>query len=171
MMKEGENNIKIMEEEINKLNLQQQFGNKLKNYKLEFQNLQLKFNESQDIYINRKAKNVINLGYDDENFSDENKQKTGLITDGTNEMKSIHSRNETNQNDIIEKVQIQNKFSPENNLNNSIPDLDLNLNGNKRIKKKKLYLILLIIGIFILIILIGILSLHLSKDDQKQSKN
>ena len=45
IMNEGEDNIRIMEEEMNKLNLQQQFGNKLKNYKLEFQNLQLKFNE------------------------------------------------------------------------------------------------------------------------------
>ena len=44
-MNEGEDNIRIMEEEMNKLNLQQQYGNKLKNYKLEFQNLQLKFNE------------------------------------------------------------------------------------------------------------------------------
>ena len=44
-MNEGEDNIRIMEEEMNKLNLQQQYWNKLKNYKLEFQNLQLKFNE------------------------------------------------------------------------------------------------------------------------------
>ena len=62
MMKEGENNIKIMEEEINKLNLQQQLGTKLSNYKLEFQNLQLKFKDSKDKYINQKANNAINLG-------------------------------------------------------------------------------------------------------------
>ena len=94
IMNEGEDNIRIMEEEMNKLNLQQQFGNKLKNYKLEFQNLQLKFNEYKDKYINKKANNAINLGFDNENFSEDNKQKTELITDGSNDFKFSHSKNE-----------------------------------------------------------------------------
>ena len=94
IMNEGEDNIRIMEEEMNKLNLQQQFGNKLKNYKLEFQNLQLKFNEYKDKYINKKANNAINLGFDNENFFEDNKQKTELITDGSNDYKFSHSKNE-----------------------------------------------------------------------------
>lgn len=94
IMNEGEDNIRIMEEEMNKLNLQQQFGNKLKNYKLEFQNLQLKFNEYKDKYINKKANNEINLGFDNENFFEDNKQKTELITDGSNDYKFSHSKNE-----------------------------------------------------------------------------
>jgi hypothetical protein len=172
IMNEGEDNIRIMEEEMNKLNLQQQFGNKLKNYKLEFQNLQLKFNEYKDKYINKKANNAINLGFDNENFFEDNKQKTELITDGSNDYKFSHSKNEIdNQSDIIQKVEIQDKFSKENNLNNSLPDLDLNVDVNERRNKKiRIYLILIIVGIFILIILIGILILYLSKDD-KNNKN
>ena len=38
IIKEGENNLKIMEDEINKLGIQQQFGSKLKNNKLELFN-------------------------------------------------------------------------------------------------------------------------------------
>jgi len=61
MIKEGENNLKIMEEEVNNLGIQQQFGSKLKNYKMEFQNLLSKFQSSQDKYINQKANKAIIL--------------------------------------------------------------------------------------------------------------
>ena len=180
MMKEGENNIKIMEEEINKLNLQQQLGTKLSNYKLEFQNLQLKFKDSKDKYINQKANNAINLGNEDENINDENK-KTQVITDISNNLKSevennlksSYSGNENNNNinnnsEIVEKVQIQEKLTSDN-LNNSLPDIDLNI-GNKR-RNKKLIIVLIVIAIFIIVFLIGFLTLYLTKDNKNNRNN
>ena len=83
MIKEGENNLRIMEEEINKLGIQQQFNNKLKNYKLEFQNLQNKFQESQEEYINHKANNAISLGRN-ENTEELNNQNNELISNNEN---------------------------------------------------------------------------------------
>ena len=178
MMKEGENNIKIMEEEINKLNLHKQLGKKLNNYKLEFQNLQLKFKESQDKYINKKANNVINLGNDDENINDDNK-KTQLLTELSNNLKSEVENNlksnyngseisNNNNSEIIEKVQIQEKLSNDN-LNNSLPDIDLNI-GNKR-RNRRLIIILIIIIIFIMVFLIGFLTLYLTKDNKNNRNN
>ena len=178
MMKEGENNIKIMEEEINKLNLHKQLGKKLNNYKLEFQNLQLKFKESQDKYINKKANNVINLGNDDENINDDNK-KTQLLTELSNNLKSEVENNlksnyngseisNNNNSEIIEKVQIQEKLSNDN-LNNSLPDIDLNI-GNKR-RNRRLIKILIIIAIFIIVFLIGFFTLYLTKDNKNNRNN
>ncbi len=178
MMKEGENNIKLMEKEMNKLNLHQQLGKKLNNYKLEFENLQLKFKNSQDKYINQKVNNVINLGNKDENVIDENK-RTQLITELSNNLKSEVENNlktscsgnengNNNNSEIMEKVHIQEKLHKEN-LNNSLPDIDLNI-GNKR-RNRRLIIILIIIIIFIMVFLIGFLTLYLTKDNKNNRNN
>ena len=109
MIKEGENNLKIMEEEVNNLGIQQQFGSKLKNYKMEFQNLLSKFQSSQDKYINQKANKAIILGIDEVNSNVKDKQKIELITnDENNNNKSPNNSN--NDSDIIGKVEIQQNF-------------------------------------------------------------
>ena len=122
MIKEGENNLRIMEEEINKLGIQQQFNNKLKNYKLEFQNLQNKFQESQEEYINHKANNAISLGRN-ENTEELNNQNNELISNNENINNKNKSIQESNISDIFNKVQIQNdsnlhkRFDNDNNVN------------------------------------------------------
>ena len=171
MIKEGENNLKIMEEEINKLGIQQQFNNKLKNYKLEFQNLQIKFQESQEKYINHKANNAISLGRNDN--TDEFTQKNELISNQENNFNKTKSIQESNISDIFNKVQIQNdsnlpkRFDNDNNLkfgvNNSNLQDDYDFNFvNER--NNRLIIIFASIGIIIvLIILTGITSFVLSK--------
>ena len=171
MIKEGENNLKIMEEEINKLGIQQQFNNKLKNYKLEFQNLQIKFQESQEKYINHKANNAISLGRNDN--TDEFNQKNELISNQENNFNKTKSIQESNISDIFNKVQIQNdsnfpkRFDNDNNLkfgvNNSNLQDDYDFNFvNER--NNRLIIIFASIGIIIvLIILTGITSFVLSK--------
>ena len=171
MIKEGENSLKIMEEEINKLGIQQQFNNKLKNYKLEFQNLQIKFQESQEKYINHKANNAISLGRNDN--TDEFNQKNELISNQENNFNKTKSIQESNISDIFNKVQIQNdsnlpkRFDNDNNLkfgvNNSNLQDDYDFNFvNER--NNRLIIIFASIGIIIvLIILTGITSFVLSK--------
>ncbi len=172
MIKEGENNLKIMEEEINKLGIQQQFNNKLKNYKLEFQNLQNKFQESQEKYINHKANNAISLGRNEN--TDENNQNNELISNQENNSNKNKSIQESNISDIFNKVQIQNdsnihkKFDNENDLNfgnnnsNIQDDYDFNFVNDER--HNRLIIIFASIGIIIvLIILTGITSFVLSK--------
>ena len=166
MIKEGENSLKIMEEEINKLGIQQQFNNKLKNYKLEFQNLQIKFQESQEKYINHKANNAISLGRNDN--TDEFNQKNELISNQENNFNKTKSIQESNISDIFNKVQIQNdsnlpkRFDNDNNLkfgvNNSNLQDDYDFNFvNER--NNRLIIIFASIGIIIvLIILTGITS-------------
>ena len=173
IIKEGENNIKIMEDEINKLGIQQQFGSKLKNYKLEFQNLTSKFQSLQEKYINQKATNAIILGIDDENSNQSNKQKIELIT---NEEINNKSQNDTNNNsDIIGKEQIQRnfdsglprRFDNENNLgiglnNSNLPD-DIDLNIRNRNKSKFKIVVILIIIIIVLAVLSGYVTFLFSK--------
>ena len=171
MIKEGENSLKIMEEEINKLGIQQQFNNKLKNYKLEFQNLQIKFQESQEKYINHKANNAISLGRNDN--TNEFNQKNELISNQENNFNKTKSIQESNISDIFNKVQIQNdsnlpkRFDNDNNLkfgvNNSNLQDDYDFNFvNER--NNRLIIIFASIGIIIvLIILTGITSFVLSK--------
>ncbi len=171
MIKEGENSLKIMEEEINKLGIQQQFNNKLKNYKLEFQNLQIKFQESQEKYINHKANNAISLGRNDN--TDEFNQKNELISNQENNFNKTKSIQESNISDIFNKVQIQNdsnlpkRFDNDNNLkfgvNNSNLQDDYDFNFvNER--NNRLIIIFASVGIIIvLIILTGITSFVLSK--------
>ena len=172
MIKEGENNLRIMEEEINKLGIQQQFNNKLKNYKLEFQNLQNKFQESQEEYINHKANNAISLGRN-ENTEELNNQNNELISNNENINNKNKSIQESNISDIFNKVQIQNdsnlpkRFDNDNNLkfgvNNSNLQDDYDFNFvNER--NNRLIIIFASIGIIIvLIILTGITSFVLSK--------
>ena len=156
MIKEGENSLKIMEEEINKLGIQQQFNNKLKNYKLEFQNLQIKFQESQEKYINHKANNAISLGRNDN--TNEFNQKNELISNQENNFNKTKSIQESNISDIFNKVQIQNdsnlpkRFDNDNNLkfgvNNSNLQDDYDFNFvNER--NNRLIIIFASIGIII----------------------
>ena len=171
MIKEGENSLKIMEEEINKLGIQQQFNNKLKNYKLEFQNLQIKFQESQEKYINHKANNAISLGRNDN--TDEFNQKNELISNQENNFNKTKSIQESNISDIFNKVQIQNdsnlpkRFDNDNNLkfgvNNSNLQDDYDFNFvNER--NNRLIIIFASIGIIIVLILLtGLTSFVLSK--------
>ncbi len=168
IIKEGENNIKIMEEEINKLGIQQQFGSKLKNYKLEFQNLTSKFQSLQEKYINQKATNAIILGIDEENSNQSNKQKIELIT---NEEINDKCNNDSNNNsDIMGKDQIQKnfdsnlqrRFDNENNLglglnNSNLPD-DIDLNIRNRRKSRFKIIIILVIIIIILAVFSGFIS-------------
>ena len=168
IIKEGENNIKIMEEEINKLGIQQQFGSKLKNYKLEFQNLTSKFQSLQEKYINQKATNAIILGIDEENSNQSNKQKIELIT---NEEINNKCNNDSNNNsDIMGKDQIQKnfdsnlprRFDNENNLglglnNSNLPD-DIDLNIRNRRKSRFKIIIILVIIIIILAVFSGFIS-------------
>ena len=168
IIKEGENNIKIMEEEINKLGIQQQFGSKLKNYKLEFQNLTSKFQSLQEKYINQKATNAIILGIDEENSNQSNKQKIELIT---NEEINDKCNNDSNNNsDIMGKDQIQKnfdsnlprRFDNENNLglglnNSNLPD-DIDLNIRNRRKSRFKIIIILVIIIIILAVFSGYIS-------------
>ena len=178
IIKEGENNIKIMEDEINKLGIQQQFGSKLKNYKLEFQNLTSKFQSLQEKYINQKATNAIILGIDDENSNQSNKQKIELIT---NEEINNKSQNDTNNNsDIIGKEQIQRnfdsglprRFDNENNiglgLNNSNLPEDLDLNIRNRKKRGFKIILLIVIIIIVLSVLSGVITFLFSKKKQKK---
>ena len=178
IIKEGENNIKIMEDEINKLGIQQQFGSKLKNYKLEFQNLTSKFQSLQKKYINQKATNAIILGIDDENSNQSNKQKIELIT---NEEINNKSQNDTNNNsDIIGKEQIQRnfdsglprRFDNENNIglglnNSNLPD-DLDLNIRNRKKRGFKIILLIVIIIIVLSVLSGVITFLFSKKKQKK---
>ncbi len=178
IIKEGENNIKIMEDEINKLGIQQQFGSKLKNYKLEFQNLTSKFQSLQEKYINQKATNAIILGIDDENSNQSNKQKIELIT---NEEINNKSQNDTNNNsDIIGKEQIQRnfdsglprRFDNENNIglglnNSNLPD-DLDLNIRNRKKRGFKIILLIVIIIIVLSVLSGVITFLFSKKKQKK---
>ena len=178
IIKEGENNLKIMEDEINKLGIQQQFGSKLKNYKLEFQNLTSKFQSLQEKYINQKATNAIILGIDEENSNQSNKQKIELIT---NEEINNKSQNDTNNNsDIIGKEQIQRnfdsglprRFDNENNIgiglnNSNLPD-DLDLNIRNRKKRGFKIILLIIIIIIVLSVLSGVITFLFSKKKQKK---
>jgi len=175
IINEGENNIKIMEDEINKLDLQKQFGKKLNNYKLEFRNLKIKFKECQDKYINQKANNIINLGYE-ENITTDNRQ-TDIITNNSNNIKSENLNDSKNNHfnkinnysyDINEKVNIQDTITNDK-LNNSLPDFDFNVHRKRRIRK--IMLLFFIVGIFIVIVLIGILTLFLTKDNKNNRNN
>ena len=172
MIKEGENNLRIMEEEINKLGIQQQFNNKLKNYKLEFQNLQNKFQESQEEYINHKANNAISLGRN-ENTEELNNQNNELISNNENINNKNKSIQESNISDIFNKVQIQNdsnlhkRFDNDNNVNvddnnsNLQDDYDFNFVTERN---NRLIIIFASIGIIlVLVILTGITSFVLSK--------
>ena len=157
-----------MEEEINKLGIQQQFGSKLKNYKLEFQNLTSKFQSLQEKYINQKATNAIILGIDEENSNQSNKQKIELIT---NEEINDKCNNDSNNNsDIMGKDQIQKnfdsnlprRFDNENNLglglnNSNLPD-DIDLNIRNRRKSRFKIIIILVIIIIILAVFSGYIS-------------
>ena len=168
MIKEGENNLKIMEEEVNNLGIQQQFGSKLKNYKMEFQNLLSKFQSSQDKYINQKANKAIILGIDEVNSNVKDKQKIELITnDENNNNKSPNNSN--NDSDIIGKVEIQQNFESNRNKeynlgfglnNNNLPDdVDLNIRNEKN--SKFTIIITSLVLIFILIVLTGIITYFL----------
>jgi len=172
MIKEGENNLRIMEEEINKLGIQQQFNNKLKNYKLEFQNLQNKFQESQEEYINHKANNAISLGRN-ENTEELNNQNNELISNNENINNKNKSIQESNISDIFNKVQIQNdsnlhkRFDNDNNVNvddnnsNLQDDYDFNFVTERN---NRLIIIFASIGIIlVLVILTGLTSFVLSK--------
>ena len=172
MIKEGENNLKIMEEEINKLGIQQQFNNKLKNYKLEFQNLQNKFQESQEEYINHKANNAISLGRN-ENTEELNNQNNELISNNENINNKNKSIQESNISDIFNKVQIQNdsnlhkRFDNDNNVNvddnnsNLQDDYDFNFVTERN---NRLIIIFASIGIIlVLVIFTGLTSFVLSK--------
>ena len=172
MIKEGENNLRIMEEEINKLGIQQQFNNKLKNYKLEFQNLQNKFQESQEEYINHKANNAISLGRN-ENKEELNNQNNELISNNENINNKNKSIQESNISDIFNKVQIQNdsnlhkRFDNDNNVNvddnnsNLQDDYDFNFVTERN---NRLIIIFASIGIIlVLVILTGLTSFVLSK--------
>ena len=157
-----------MEDEINKLGIQQQFGSKLKNYKLEFQNLTSKFQSLQEKYINQKATNAIILGIDEENSNQSNKQKIELIT---NEEINDKCNNDSNNNsDIMGKDQIQKnfdsnlqrRFDNENNLglglnNSNLPD-DIDLNIRNRRKSRFKIIIILVIIIIILAVFSGFIS-------------
>ena len=176
MIKEGENNLRIMEEEINKLGIQQQFNNKLKNYKLEFQNLQNKFQESQEEYINHKANNAISLGRN-ENTEELNNQNNELISNNENINNKNKSIQESNISDIFNKVQIQNdsnlhkRFDNDNNVNvddnnsNLQDDYDFNFVTERN---NRLIIIFASIGIIlVLVILTGLTSFVLSKKKYK----
>ena len=168
MIKEGENNLKIMEEEVNNLGIQQQFGSKLKNYKLEFQNLLSKFQSSQDKYINQKANKAIILGIDEVNSNVKDKQKIELITnDENNNNKSPNNSN--NDSDIIGKVEIQQNFESNRNKeynlgfglnNNNLPD-DVDLNIRNERNSRFTIIITSLVLIFILIVLTGIITYFL----------
>ena len=168
MIKEGENNLKIMEEEVNNLGIQQQFGSKLKNYKMEFQNLLSKFQSSQDKYINQKANKAIILGIDEVNSNVKDKQKIELITnDENNNNKSPNNSN--NDSDIIGKVEIQQNFESNRNKdynlgfqlnNNNLPD-DLDLNIRNERNSRFTIIITSLVLIFILIVLTGIITYFL----------
>ena len=168
MIKEGENNLKIMEEEVNNLGIQQQFGSKLKNYKMEFQNLLSKFQSSQDKYINQKANKAIILGIDEVNSNVKDKQKIELITnDENNNNKSPNNSN--NDSDIIGKVEIQQNFESNRNKeynlgfqlnNNNLPD-DLDLNIRNERNSRFTIIITSLVLIFILIVLTGIVTYFL----------
>ena len=168
MIKEGENNLKIMEEEVNNLGIQQQFGSKLKNYKMEFQNLLSKFQSSQDKYINQKANKAIILGIDEVNSNVKDKQKIELITnDENNNNKSPNNSN--NDSDIIGKVEIQQNFESNRNKdynlgfqlnnNNLHDDLDLNIRNERN--SRFTIIITSLVLIFILIVLTGIITYFL----------
>ena len=168
MIKEGENNLKIMEEEVNNLCIQQQFGSKLKNYKMEFQNLLSKFQSSQDKYINQKANKAIILGIYEVNSNVKNKQKIELITnDENNNNKSPNNSN--NDSDIIGKVEIQQNFESNRNKeynlgfglnnNNLHDDLDLNIRNERN--SRFTIIITSLVLIFILIVLTGIITYFL----------
>ena len=168
MIKEGENNLKIMEEEVNNLGIQQQFGSKLKNYKMEFQNLLSKFQSSQDKYINQKANKAIILGIDEVNSNVKDKQKIELITnDENNNNKSPNNSND--DSDIIGKVEIQQNFESNRNKdynlgfqlnNNNLPD-DLDLNIRNERNSRFTIIITSLVLIFILIVLTGIITYFL----------
>ena len=168
MIKEGENNLKIMEEEVNNLGIQQQFGSKLKNYKMEFQNLLSKFQSSQDKYINQKANKAIILGIDEVNSNVKDKQKIELITnDENNNNKSPNNSN--NDSDIIGKVEIQQNFESNRNKeynlgfglnNNNLPD-DVDLNIRNERNSRFTIIITSLVLIFILIVLTGIVTYFL----------
>lgn len=168
MIKEGENNLKIMEEEVNNLGIQQQFGSKLKNYKMEFQNLLSKFQSSQDKYINQKANKAIILGIDEVNSNVKDKQKIELITnDENNNNKSPNNSN--NDSDIIGKVEIQQNFESNRNKeynlgfglnNNNLPD-DVDLNIRNERNSRFTIIITSLVLIFILIVLTGIITYFL----------
>ena len=161
MIKEGENNLRIMEEEINKLGIQQQFNNKLKNYKLEFQNLQNKFQESQEEYINHKANNAISLGRN-ENTEELNNQNNELISNNENINNKNKSIQESNISDIFNKVQIQNdsnlhkRFDNDNNVNvddnnsNLQDDYDFNFVTERN---NRLIIIFASIGIILVLVI------------------
>ena len=168
MIKEGENNLKIMEEEVNNLGIQQQFGSKLKNYKMEFQNLLSKFQSSQDKYINQKANKAIILGIDEVNSNVKDKQKIELITnDENNNNKSPNNSN--NDSDIIGKVEIQQNFESNRNKeynlgfglnnNNLHDDLDLNIRNERN--SRFTIIITSLVLIFILIVFTGIITYFL----------
>ena len=168
MIKEGENNLKIMEEEVNNLGIQQQFGSKLKNYKMEFQNLLSKFQSSQDKYINQKANKAIILGIDEVNSNVKDKQKIELITnDENNNNKSPNNSN--NDSDMIGKVEIQQNFESNRNKeynlgfglnnNNLHDDLDLNIRNERN--SRFTIIITSLVLIFILIVLTGIITYFL----------
>jgi hypothetical protein len=159
MIKEGENNLKIMEEEVNNLGIQQQFGSKLKNYKMEFQNLLSKFQSSQDKYINQKANKAIILGIDEVNSNVKDKQKIELITnDENNNNKSPNNSN--NDSDIIGKVEIQQNFESNRNKeynlgfglnnNNLHDDLDLNIRNERNSRFTIIITSLVLIFLFLL---------------------
>ena len=168
MIKEGENNLKIMEEEVNNLGIQQQFGSKLKNYKMEFQNLLSKFQSSQDKYINQKANKAIILGIDEVNSNVKDKQKIELITnDENNNNKSPNNSN--NDSDMIGKVEIQQNFESNRNKeynlgfglnNNNLPD-DVDLNIRNERNSRFTIIITSLVLIFILIVLTGIITYFL----------
>lgn len=168
MIKEGENNLKIMEVEVNNLGIQQQFGSKLKNYKMEFQNLLSKFQSSQDKYINQKANKAIILGIDEVNSNVKDKQKIELITnDENNNNKSPNNSN--NDSDMIGKVEIQQNFESNRNKdynlgfqlnNNNLPD-DLDLNIRNERNSRFTIIITSLVLIFILIVLTGIVTYFL----------
>ena len=168
MIKEGENNLKIMEEEVNNLGIQQQFGSKLKNYKMEFQNLLSKFQSSQDKYINQKANKAIILGIDEVNSNVKDKQKIELITnDENNNNKSPNNSN--NDSDMIGKVEIQQNFESNRNKeynlgfglnnNNLHDDIDLNIRNERN--SRFTIIITSLVLIFILIVLTGIITYFL----------
>ena len=168
MIKEGENNLKIMEEEVNNLGIQQQFGSKLKNYKMEFQNLLSKFQSSQDKYINQKANKAIILGIDEVNSNVKDKKKIELIiNDENNNNKSPNNSN--NDSDIIGKVEIQQNFESNRNKeynlgfglnNNNLPD-DVDLNIRNERNSRFTIIITSLVIIFILIVLTGIITYFL----------
>ena len=180
-IKEGEEMIEKLEDFVkdNETNLNKdeilELNKKINNYKIEFNNLIHKFNQTQNTYINKKAENALiedievsinnkktDLIDDETSKKDENKKKFGKKNFNTHKSNSISN----NINNMVFEKNIAN-ISGVNSGNNNLPEEVFTAINNKSNKKRKKILcgVLVILSVVIITVIIY-LTFFLPKNEK-----